>query len=150
MPAVRIVARDLRNLSVQCGTVGHPPPFRTRKARAPSLRRQHRLGISRRVLRRSRRCRHFRYDAAAFAPRPWSIVDEEIEMLGIPACRYAPHRLAGPSARFSKAINALCGRWLPSSGHEPDDRLTLEHDLTRCALSPRATCAPLDAWRRPP
>lgn len=71
----------------------------------------------------------FRYYAAALSPEPWPIVDAEIEMLDIPAGRYALHCLAGPYARISAAINALYSRWLPGSGYEPDDRPTLEHYL---------------------
>lgn len=71
----------------------------------------------------------FRYYAAALSPKPWPFVDAEIEMLDIPAGRYALHCLFGPYTRISAAINALYSRWLPSSGYEPDDRPTLEHYL---------------------
>jgi AraC family transcriptional regulator len=71
----------------------------------------------------------FRYYAAAWSPKPWPAVDAEIEMLDIPAGRYALHCLSGPYTRISAAINALYSRWLPSSGYEPDDRPTLEHYL---------------------
>jgi AraC family transcriptional regulator len=55
--------------------------------------------------------------------------DAEIELLEIPAGRYALHRLAGPYARINATINTLYARWLPGSGYEPDDRPTLEHYL---------------------
>ncbi len=71
----------------------------------------------------------FRYYAAASSYQPWPVVDKDIEMLDIPAGRYALHCLAGPYVRISAAIQALYSRWLPSSGYEPDDRPTLEHYL---------------------
>ena len=70
----------------------------------------------------------FSYYAAAASIAPWP-VDADIEMLEIPAGRYALHCLAGPYARINAAINTLYARWLPGSGYEPDDRPTLEHYL---------------------
>ena len=52
-----------------------------------------------------------------------------IEMLDIPAGRYALHCLAGPYARINAAVAALYARWLPDSGYEPDDGPTLERYL---------------------
>jgi AraC family transcriptional regulator len=71
----------------------------------------------------------FRYYAAAELPEPLAIADAEIEVLDIPAGRYAQHRLTGPYARINAAVTALYTRWLPGSGYEPDDRPTLEHYL---------------------
>lgn len=70
----------------------------------------------------------FSYYAAAASPEPWP-ADGAVEMLDIPAGRYALHCLAGPYTRINAAVNALYTRWLPSSGYEPDDRPTLEHYL---------------------
>jgi AraC family transcriptional regulator len=76
----------------------------------------------------------FRYYAAAsVAPTaPWPVDadgDADLEMLQIPAGRYAVHCLSGPYARIDATINTLYARWLPGSGYEPDDRPTLEHYL---------------------
>lgn len=71
----------------------------------------------------------FRYYAAAVFPQPGPAADAAIEVLDIPAGRYARHRLVGPYARINAAVTALHARWLPASGYEPDDRPTLEHYL---------------------
>ena len=71
----------------------------------------------------------FRYYAAALLPASWPIGEAPIEVLEIPAGRYARHCLVGPYARISAAVTALYTRWLPGSGYEPDDRPFLEHYL---------------------
>lgn len=70
----------------------------------------------------------FRYYAAAVSGEPWP-AEADIEILDIPAGRYASHRLVGPYARINATLSAIFARWLPSSGYEPDDRPTLEHYL---------------------
>lgn len=79
----------------------------------------------------------FKYYAAADSSdhAPAVGTDIDIEVIDIPAGRYARHRLCGPYARISAALTALHTRWLPGSGYEPDDRPTLEHYLN----SPRDT-----------
>ena len=79
----------------------------------------------------------FRYYAAAASAAPWP-VDADIEMLEIPAGRYALHCLAGPYARINAAITTLHARWLPGSGYEPDDRPVLEHYLNSPRQVPQA------------
>ena len=80
---------------------------------------------------------NFSYYAAAASPAPWP-ADAEIDMLDIPAGRYALHCLVGPYTRINAALNALYGRWLPGSGYEPDDRPTLEHYLNSPRNAPQA------------
>jgi AraC family transcriptional regulator len=70
----------------------------------------------------------FRYFACAASPEPWP-ADAEVEVLDIPAGRYALHCLSGPYARINAAVNALYSRWLPISGYEPGDGPTLERYL---------------------
>ncbi|HUD32655.1 MAG TPA: AraC family transcriptional regulator [Variovorax sp.] len=71
----------------------------------------------------------FKYDAAADSSDHAPAVGTDIEVIDIPAGRYARHRLSGPYARISAALAALHTRWLPGRGYEPDDRPTLEHYL---------------------
>jgi len=71
----------------------------------------------------------FRYYAAVALPEPWPAARAELQLLDIPAGRYARQTLVGPYARINAAVTALYARWLPGSGYEPDDRPTLEHYL---------------------
>lgn len=72
---------------------------------------------------------HFRYYAAAALAQPCPVDGGGLELLEIPAGRYARHTLVGPYARIDAAITAIYSRWLPGSGYEPDDRPVLEHYL---------------------
>lgn len=80
----------------------------------------------------------FRYYAAAELAAPLPGHDHDIEVLEIPAGRYARHRLAGPYARINAAVNSIYTRWLPGSGYEPDDRPALEHYLNSPRDTPQA------------
>ena len=79
----------------------------------------------------------FIYHAAAAVPEPWPDAPG-LETLALPAGRYACHTLAGPYSQINATLAAIHARWLPSSGHEPDDRPTLECYLN----SPRTVTSP--------
>jgi AraC family transcriptional regulator len=49
-----------------------------------------------------------------------------LRILDIPGGRYAFYRHVGPYSDIAGAFRNLYGAWLPSSGHESDDRPALE------------------------
>ncbi len=60
---------------------------------------------------------------------PGTATDGEIGSMTIPGGRFAVGHFEIPTDRVAEAWNVMMGRWLPSSGYQPDDRLCYEEAL---------------------
>lgn len=67
----------------------------------------------------------FRYCAGLVFPEGVA-ASGAVTIAEIPGGRYASYRHIGPYSGIAAAFQRLYGEWLPTSGHEPDDRPALE------------------------
>ncbi len=75
---------------------------------------------------------------AGVALRAAVAASDGVEIVVAPGGRYARHRHVGPYSGIAAAFQKLYRDWLPASGHQPDDRPTLDI----CRNDPRVTPEP--------